>query len=501
MIPAASESKSDSEALIVSLDVGTSSVRSLLFDNLGTQQDGFGEQLPYNIITTPDGGVEADPKTLLDLSTQCLSRIQEQLGAVGKRPAAVAFSAFWHSFLGVDDHGDPCTRILHLFDTRSGEAVRRLETMLDGQAVHQRTGCRLHTSYWPSKLLWLSECQPAAFAQAKRWMSFGEFLFLKLFGVPMMSVSMASGTGLWNQRENRYDTEMLAALPVRIDQLWPAEEADQPQTKLMEPYHSKWPALDGIPWYPAIGDGACSNIGSGCSTREDFALMVGTSGAMRAVLPEIPGAIPDGLWCYRVDRKRYIAGGALSNGGEVYAWMKRTLALPGDEEIEQALAEAKPGEHQLTVLPFFAGERSPYWRSDLRGAITGLNLASRPIDILQASLEAVSLRFAEIFQAMRDSFGCPKRVVASGGALLHSRAWTQMMADAVDFPVIASEEAEASSRGAALLALERLGAIPDVSAVPSGFGETYRQRPKFSAIYRDLLAAQHRLYQKLFVEN
>ncbi|MGH9614056.1 MAG: gluconokinase, partial [Bryobacteraceae bacterium] len=464
-----------------------------MFDHLGTQQDDFGEQLPYNIITTPDGGVEADPKTLIDLCGQCLAKIHEQLQAARKRPAAVGFSAFWHSFLGVDDHGEPCTRILHLFDTRSADAVRQLESELDGASVHQRTGCRLHTSYWPAKLLWLAKAEPDAFAKAKRWMSFGEFLFLKLFGVPMMSVSMASGTGLWNQRENRYDEEMLTVLPVRRDQLWPAEEADQPQSNLIEPYRSKWPSLDGIPWYPAIGDGACSNIGSGCSTPSDFALMVGTSGAMRAVLPKIPTAIPDGLWCYRVDRKRYIAGGAISNGGEVYAWMRRNLSLPGEEEIERALAEAKPGEHQLTVLPFFAGERSPYWRPDLRGAITGLNLATRPIDILQASLEAVSLTFAEIFQAMRDSFGCPKRVVGSGGALLHSRAWTQMMADALDFPITASVEAEASSRGAALLALERLGAIPDLSAVPSGFGEERRSRPKFSAIYRDLLVAQHRL--------
>ena len=83
-----------------------------------------------------------------------------------------------------------------------------------------------------------------------------------------------------------------------------------------------------MPWFPALGDGACDNIGSGCLTPDRFALMVGTSGAMRAVCEHGSMRIPPGLFCYRVDRRRFVLGGALSNGGEVYHWMKRTLSLP-----------------------------------------------------------------------------------------------------------------------------------------------------------------------------
>ena len=68
----------------------------------------------------------------------------------------------------------------------------------------------------------------------------------------------------------------------------------------------------GIPWYPAYGDGACNSIGSGCSTPQRFALMVGTSGAMRVVVKENFVTIPSGIWCYRVNRERFILGGAIS---------------------------------------------------------------------------------------------------------------------------------------------------------------------------------------------
>ena len=213
-------------------------------------------------------------------------------------------------------------------------------------------------------------------------MSFGEYLFLKLFGRAVASTSMVSGSGLWNQHANDYDAEILGALPIDRTQLSAPGDMDQPQTELRSAYKSDWPGLAGTPWYPAVGDGAANNLGSGCHAPDRFALMVGTSGAMRAVIESERVEIPPGLWGYRVDRKRYVVGGALSNGGLVFQWMKRTLALPSgedDEVIEQKLAAMAPGSHGLVILPLFAGERSTQWRAEARAAITGLRHAGREV--------------------------------------------------------------------------------------------------------------------------
>ena len=155
--------------------------------------------------------------------------------------------------------------------------------------------------------------------------------------------------------------------------------------------------------------------------------MVGTTGAMRACVAVRDHRFPRACGAIAWTRNARSLGGALSNGGEVYAWMKRTLAMPRDSEAR--LEAAPPGGHGLTVLPFLAGERSPYWRADLRGAITGLSLATEPFDILHASLESISLRFREYLLRLESALGAPAEVIASGGALLHSPAWTQMMAD------------------------------------------------------------------------
>lgn len=471
----------------VSLDVGSSSVRALLFDSEAHQMEGFGAQVAYRIRTTPDGGAEIDADELLEHTLDCLDELHRQVNDAGHTVTAVGGSAFWHSFLGVDADGKPTLPILHLLDTRCVPYVGRVPD------AHARTGCMPHSSYWPAKLLWLAEHRPEQMSATARWLSFPEYLFQKLFGRARASTSMLSATGLWNQNEHDYDVEMLAALPLRREQLPDPATFDEPETQLLEPYASDWPAFRGAKWFPALGDGACNNLGSGCTSRDRASLMVGTTGAMRLVVEADRIEIPRGLWCYRVDRKRFVIGGALSNGGEVFAWAKRTLQLPKDQEAR--LESSVPGSHLLTVLPFFSGERTPYWRGDLRAAITGLSFATEPFDILRASLEAVSLGFSEIYQRLGTQ---PREVIASGGALLKSPGWTQMMADALGRPVIACTEPETSCRGAALWAMERTGIISNLADVPASTGAIFEPRPEYRETYQQLRSAQQALYAKLY---
>lgn len=492
------KNNNDPNLYVAAVDVGTSSVRALLFDALGRQAEDYGTQLSYQVETTPDGGVEVDADHLAGVTFEALSRLHKQLEERRLQPVAVACCTFWHNVLGVGKDGRPTTPVLHPFDTRAVQAAKELAKRINGPAQHRRTGCVLHASYLPAKLLWLSEASPDAFRNTDRWMSFGEYLFLRLFGEAAGSVSMVSGSGLWEQNENRYDTEVLGVLPVRQRQFCPLDTMDAPLSRFCADSRSLLPLFDGVPWYPALGDGACNNLGSDCHSRDRFALMVGTSGALRAVWEAARVEIPEGLWCYRVDRRRFVLGGALSNGGDVYAWIKRTLTLPPEEEIEEQLAELPPGSHQLTILPLFAGERSPNWRADARAAITGLGASTRPVEILRAALESVALRFRAIYDIMSSQIGTPREIVASGGALLRSAAWTQMMADSLARPILASLEPETSARGAALVALERLGSIHSAGELPGRTGHTFTPVPAHCHIYEDLFRRQEALYEKLY---
>lgn len=481
---------------IVSLDIGTSSVRALLFDSNFKLYEALGAQKKYELSTRPDGSVEVDPDLLVRLTFECLDLLHSQMETASLKAVGVGISTFWHCFLGLDGDDKPTTPVIHLFDTRSGVQMAELTDIFNGAWIHAVTGCMPHTSYWPAKLLWLRETRPEAFARTVRWLSIGEYLLRTIAGVGAESTSMISATGIWDQRKNDYCEELIVALGVSHEQLPPVENLDEPCRSLTAAAALRWPLLHGIPWYPAYGDGACNSIGSGCTSPRKFALMVGTSGAMRVVVKQRAVTIPSGIWCYRVNRDRFILGGAISNGGEVFRWASRTLQLPPGAESE--LVDREPGMHGLTILPYLAGERSPYWRPELRATITGLSLATKPVDILQACLESVSLRFKQIYQLLIKPFALPDQVIASGGALTSSKVWLQMMADALNHDVEESLVREASSRGAVMIAAEQMGLLSDLDDVPVLLGRTIEPRPNQAAVYNELLARDLSLFDALY---
>jgi gluconokinase len=244
-----------------------------------------------------------------------------------------------------------------------------------------------------------------------------------------------------------------------------------------------------------VGDGACSNLGSGCLGPEKAALMVGTSGALRVVSADPHPVAPEGLWCYRVDARRALVGGALSNGGNLFAWLRDTLRLPEPEPMEQELAAMPPDGHGLTVLPFLAGERSPGWAGHARAAFAGVSWSTRPIDLLRAGLESVAYRFALI--AERLPLGKRTEIVATGTALLSSPAWIEIICDVLGRPVVTSEESEASSHGAALIALEALGLLPDLAQAPFKFGRVFQPDRERHSVYQAPRRRQAELYDRL----
>ena len=145
---------------------------------------------------------------------------------------------------------------------------------------------------------------------------------------------------------------------------------------------------------------------------------------------------------------------------------------PREAAFEEALAQRAPDSHGLTALPFLAGERSPGWRDDARAAITGLSLATNAVDLAAAMLEAVALRLSLVYERLAPLADAGHEVIASGGALLRSPAWTRMLADAFGRPLTLS----AGGRG-----LEPRRRPPDSGriggAAPAAGLERPRHRP------------------------
>jgi gluconokinase len=483
--------------LVMALDIGSSSVRGVLFDRAGRAVDGVEAQQALEISTSADGASEADPEVVLELISRCVDGVIVRAGPMARQIAAVATCTFVNNIMGLDRSGQAITPLMTYADTRSEGDVPRLRAEFDEGAVHDRTGCHFHSSYLPARFRWLERAQPDLFHRVKRWVSIGEYLELKLFGDTAVTYSVASWTGLLDRQRLVWDEQLLEVLPVRREQLSALTDANIARYGLEPQYATRWPGLHDVAWFPAVGDGAAANIGSGCVCPEKVALTVGTTSAMRAIVEGPVAHIPSGLWCYRVDRRRSLPGGALSEGGNVFAWINNSMKLGDLSKVDSDLAVLAPDAHGLTILPFFAGERSPGWAGHARATIHGLSLATTPLDILRAGLEAVAYRIAMVFEPLCKLLRVEPEVVANGKALLSSSTWLQIMADVLGRPVAISDIQEASARGAALLALEGLGVLEDLKQAAEYVRHIYQPDPQRHAVYRAAIDHQRELYVKL----
>jgi gluconokinase len=477
--------------LILVIDIGTSSVRTAFCDGKGNRLVKSTAQQHYKLKYTSDGGAELSPEILQKASQTALKKTltfrRRDRRLRKTRIMAIGSCGLWHSLIGIDRCGDCCTPIYTWADSRAREDAGRLRAMLPERKVHRRTGCMLHSSFWPAKLLWLRRTEPSVFRGVDQWMSPAEWLHQRLFGVSRLSISMASGTGLFNQNSLDWDKELLETCGIARDTL--AQPDDEPQMVS----ETEWPELEGVSVFPAIGDGAASNLGCGATETGWGAINVGTSGALRIIKSGKNVAAPFGLFRYRVDAKRLLIGGAISNAGNLHEWCVRELRLRKNaRQLERRLRERKSPAHGLVILPFWSAERAPLWDEKMPGAIYGITHKTSALDIAQAVSEAAFHQLARIADLLTKSEGRKIRWIVSGG-IQNSASMLQRLANVLNVPLHASAEEQASLRGAAIFVLEKLGRTP----AEAKFTKAIEPQPKIAQRYAEERRRQFEFEKRL----
>jgi gluconokinase len=166
-------------------------------------------------------------------------------------------------------------------------------------------------------------------------------------------------------------------------------------------------------------------------------------------------------WCYLLDEGLYFVGGAINNGGLALEWVRDRLypdlAGPaGFEQLASDAASVAPGAEGVFMLPYFAGERSPYWAPDDRAMLYGLGVGHTRAHIARAAMEGVANCLADVWDALNGTEEGGQIVRLTGG-ITRTPPWAQILADMLGVELMASEAADASAMGAALLGMRALG--------------------------------------------
>lgn len=489
--------------LVLALDVGTSSTRCSAYDARGTYVSDSRAVRGYRQAADGTLQLEVVARSCEEAIGETLDRIRR--AARGSPVRGVGISVFALSWLGLDTDGRPLTPVYSYACRHGAAAAGRLRRQLQDEGLLEEffaaTGVPIHTAYAPALLTGLQEADPDLCGRVRWWQTLGAYLLSRWFGqVPgPVSTCEAGWTGLQDRHAGAWHAPWLSRLPLTAEQLPPLRNYSEGLQGLSTEMAARWPALRAAPFFLALGDGAAANIGSGALNAGSLAVTIGTSAATRVLVSQESEArgprAPSGLWCYRVDRQRHLLGGAITDGGSIVRWMQEMLAA-APEEMEQGAAALAPDAHGLTVLPFLNGERSPGWADNATMTLQGISAATTPGHLLRAGMEAVAFRLALIARRLEAQLHPDAAVLASGGALVSSGVWRQVIADVLGREVLLLREKEVTSRGAAILAWQALNREEDLEPRLPAL-ETVSPDPCAAVRYASALQRHQDLYAQL----
>jgi gluconokinase len=449
---------------ILSVDIGTSATKAILFDT-DVKQIAIVRK-PYPIHAPHKGWSEQEPEVIFDAVLGALQEIAQSVPE-GSRVLGVSFSSQLYSVLAVDADGKALTNSLTWSDTRSAEIAQLISQHPEAQGIYQRTGCPIDAIYPLAKIQWLRE--NVELPENKKFISIKEYVIFRLIGQFVADWSIASATGLFDIKKHHWDETALSLLDITPTDL----------SELVPPRYisTKWKkeVIDLIrlsPDTPLIiggGDGPLASIGVGAYNSNTLAVNVGASAAARSTISEAK-VDPEGrLWTYVVDEDLWVIGGIVSSGGIVYDWFLKNF-LSGIEETEgggftqdvheyaDRLASAvPPGAENLIFIPYLGGEQCPVWRPHTRGGFFGLDFRHHRGHFVRAVLEGITRSIYRISEIIRSMLNSQFNEIRVTGGLTSSPLWLHIAADMFGSPIVVPESTEGSARGAAILAIIALG--------------------------------------------
>ena len=466
-----------SAEVIIGLDVGTTATKVVAFE-VGSARRVTAIR-EYPLMAPQPGWQVQDPFVV---RAAVLSALAECVTAVGgDRVAAVSVSTAMHALIGLDADFEPVTSLITWADARSVDEARGLRASDVAMDLYRASGTPIHPMTPLTKLMWFSRREPVLTAHVRWWAGLKDYVLATLTQTMATELSSASGTAMLDLTTRDWNPTAIELAGIRAEQLPPV----LPTTAVLglaAAVAAEVGLPAGLPVVVGAGDGPLGNVGTGAMARGVVGLSLGTSGAVRMVVPE-PQLDPAGrLFCYALTESQWIVGGAISTGGVVVRWAGDvfgrglgTEGTPHDRELLELAAAVPPGSDGLLMLPYLLAERAPLWNPDLAGAYLGIRHGHTRGHFVRASVEGVALQLSTIVEAL-DRIEPVTSVRATGGAF-RSVLWRQVLAGAIGRPVTVTGGAEGSALGVAALGLLALGRAADLTSAVEALGPPQGARP------------------------
>jgi xylulokinase len=412
------------------------------------------------------GWVEQDAdgvwfKDLLEIVAALLTKPGIKADAI----KAIGISAISPCVLPVDKNGVPLRPgILYGIDSRAEEEIKQLEERIGRDAIFKMTRQNLSSQSCCPKILWIKNKEPEVYDKAACFLTAQGYLVYKLTGNFTLDIYDAMAYAplydIHNRRwDSTYENEIteIAKLP---GLLWTADIAGTVSSRAAELTGLK----EGTPVICGTADAMSESLSVGLHKSGDMMMMYGSSNfyilRTDALLPQ------ENSWAsyFVTSKAEHILAGGMTSAGNLFKWLRETFPGRDFPQWEALSSESAPGAGGLTLLPYFAGERTPINNPRARGNLFGITLRTKAGDVYRAFQEALGYGVRHNIETLRENGIEAKRIFAIG-SIAKSSQLLQIISDISGCPQLAAREKAGACYGNAFMAALGAGFIGDISEI------------------------------------
>lgn len=488
------------------LDIGTSGCKALVFNDIG--EEIAASYREYPLFSPNDGWAELDSE---EVCAKCFEVIKEVAKKTIADPIkAMGISAQGEAFTPVDKNGNILGRGMVSSDTRASKIVNEFSELFGAEKLYLITGHTPYPLFSLFKLIWIKKNQPEVWEKTEKFLFFEDLLHLKLGLKPALGYSLAGRSMLFNVNTHQWDQKILSAIGLNINQLANPMPSGSIVGTIPANIANQLGFKEEVMMIVGGHDQPCGALGAGIISEGMAMYATGTVECITPVFakPVFNKNLFKNNYCtydFAIDGM-YITVAYSLTGGNILKWYRnefafeeKNIANQNGTNVYDVILESLPQKpSKLLVLPYFTPTGTPYFDSEITGAIIGLRLSTTKEEILMALLEGVAFEMRLNLDILEKSGIIIHELRAIGGGG-KSRVWTQLKANVLNKPITTVTVTEAGCYGIAMLAKSAIEGIPLKTIISEWVktADTIVPEPEFASYYAQKFQTYIKLYPAL----
>ncbi len=475
---------------IISIDAGTTSNRSILFDLRGKPV--YSSQKEFTQYFPKSGWVEHNPEEIWRTTVKTLKDVIQKAKRLNGKILTIGITNQRETTVLWDKKtGKPVYNAIVWQDRRQEDYCKNLRKQNKENMIFNKTGLLIDSYFSGTKIKWILDNIPKAKQlMNKKQLMFGtidSFLIWRLTrgSVHATDATNASRTMIFNITTNKWDDAILKILKIKKHILPIVKDCADNYGQTHSSITGKSIPINGV-----VGDQQSATIGQCCFEPGSLKSTYGTGAFVLLNTGNKKIYSTNRLLttiAYRIRGKTtYAMEGSIFVAGAGVQWLRDRMKFIKKAPETEKIVNSLKGNNGIYLVPAFTGLGAPYWNANSRGVLSGITRDTNPKEIIRATIESVAYQTYDLFEAMKHD-GLRPRIVKVDGGMVMNNWFSQFLSDVVNVKVLRPDVQETTAAGAAFMAGLKIGVYKSLKDISKNWHLNRKFSPKMKSINRKKL--------------